>query len=131
MDWPAVVCMHSHAGAWERGRSPPLFPRRRESITDQPIFNELTCRGLYAFPRGSVGTRKISPVIPAKHSPSFPRRQESITERPILNELTRRGLYAFPRGSVGTRKNKAPTGGAIISACPCCSCYFSRQPGRP
>ena len=19
MNWPAVVCMHSHAGAWERG----------------------------------------------------------------------------------------------------------------
>ena len=115
-----------------RGQNSPSFP---PSITEQPILNELArCGLLYAFPRGSVGTRKVSPPFPQnsppflQNSPSFPRRRESITEQPILNELARCGLlYAFPRGSVGTRKNKAPTGGAIISACPCCSCYFSRQ----
>ena len=79
--------MHSHAGAWERGNRPavvcvciptrergneersppsfpqnsPSFPRRRESITERPILNELARRGLYAFPRGSVGTREKSP----------------------------------------------------------------------
>ena len=37
----------------------PSFPRRRESITEQPILNELArCGLLYAFPRGSVGTRE-------------------------------------------------------------------------
>ena len=103
----------------------PSFPRRRESITEQPILNELARVCIPA---------KVSPPFPQnsppflQNSPSFPRRRESITEQPILNELARCGLlYAFPRGSVGTRKNKAPTGGAIISACPCCSCYFSRQ----
>ena len=39
----------------------PSFPRRRESITERPILNELARRGLYAFPRGSVGTREKSP----------------------------------------------------------------------
>ena len=72
--------------------------------------------------------RKTLPVIPAKHSPSFPRRRESIKEQPILNELTRRGLCMHSHAEAWERgKNKAPTSGAVISAHPCCSCYFPGQ----
>ena len=52
----------------------PSFPRRRESITEQPILNGLTRRGLCmhshagAWERGmgSCHSRKGLPVIPAK-----------------------------------------------------------------
>ena len=43
----------------------PSFPRRRESITERPILNELTRRGLlYAFPRRSLGTRNNGATDP-------------------------------------------------------------------
>ena len=77
------VCMHSHAGAWERE-------------------NEKTVSVMYAFPRRSVGTRKTrSGQRNVCVMYAFPRRS-------VGTRKTRNGqrMYAFPRRSVGTRKRE-------------------------
>ena len=106
----------------------------RHSRKDLPRHSRKTHPAIPAkhsppFPQNTPRhSRKTLPVIPAKHSPSFPRRRESIKEQPILNELTRRGLCMHSHAGAWERgKNKAPTSGAVISAHPCCSCYFPGQ----
>ena len=132
----SIPCSPPIAQSAAGSRPPPKPPSRptRHLIPAQDYLNVIPAKVSPPFPQNSPSFPQNSPPFPQnsppfpQNSPSFPRRRESITEQPILNELARCGLlYAFPRGSVGTRKNKAPTGGAIISACPCCSCCFSRQ----
>jgi len=84
-------CMHSHAGAWERDNDFPPLPLVPTVLRGNPYRIPILL--LYAFPRGSVGTRHDFPPLPLV--PSVLRGNPY--RIPILL------LYAFPRRSVGTR----------------------------
>ena len=81
------VCMHSHAGAWER-----------EMVSV-----------MYAFPRRSVGTRKSPSPSPCSHAPAWERETVSVCMHSHAGAWEREMvsvMYAFPRRSVGTRNGQ-------------------------
>ena len=141
------VCMHSHAGAWERDR-------RGGSSYGQRM---------YAFPRRSVGTRKwsayvciptqergneidgavratVSVCMHCMHSHAGAWERETVSVMYALYAFPRRSvgtretvsvMYAFPRRSVGTRNGQRMYAfprrsvGTRNGQCNVCACMHS------